>query len=371
MPKLQRPDTTIEYELYGPATAPRLLVLSPSNTSMDELFPSLIVSKERAKASRLARSFRVLMFDHRGTGASGKPIAGVSPTWPEPNPAAFMNDTLALLERLGWDSASVLAFSFGATVVHEILQKPSSQFRIENLLMVCPAADMGVGPGLSYPMQTMLTSAAEERAERNLRLADTRRDHEWFSNGAQGEAILAYVTNKETVQEETPGAFEGRCWQTNSRIGVRNIPKLRAACGLPPEAPPPGAPSADAEEAPAAAEAAPAPGVGSAPPEHWPKQTCLFAATHDGITPPSASLRLHRAYAGSTLVWWATPTGHWPNLATQAGQKYHEAAVAFLLGNGVASGLVSESAANEAAIQRWDAPAVPSSGCLEGGCAIL
>lgn len=91
---------------------------------------------------------------------------------------------------------------------------------------------------------------------------------------------------------------------------------------------------------------------------------------HDGITPPSASRRLHRALGGSTLVWF--PTGHWPNLASQAAAIFHAAAAEALLGNGVGANLLRESAALEAEITQWDAPPPPEeTSCLPGDCAIL
>lgn len=164
-------DTFINYETFGPASAPRLLVLSSSNTPLKDLIVYVVGHRQHAKASRIGRSFHVLMFDHRGTGESGKP----TDEWPAPSMSVFVDDTLALLDRLGWDSASVLALSFGAAVCAEIMLRRTNAFKIENLLMVCPASDTGVGPGLGYPLVQLLSHSAEERAERTLALADVRR----------------------------------------------------------------------------------------------------------------------------------------------------------------------------------------------------
>ena len=90
----------------------------------------------------------------------------------------------------------------------------------------------------------------------------------------------------------------------------------------------------------------------------WPEATCLFAAVYDGMAPPSASVALHAALQGSSLVWFAT--GHWPNLAFQSNGAFQEAALAFLRGAALPPKLRRLSSEARQAIELWDAPPPPS-----------
>jgi pimeloyl-ACP methyl ester carboxylesterase len=61
----------------------------------------------------LARSFRVVAFDNRGTGRSDKPQTGYSMD-------AFVEDTLAVIQALGLNRPHVLGFSLGGFIAQAL-----------------------------------------------------------------------------------------------------------------------------------------------------------------------------------------------------------------------------------------------------------
>ena len=61
----------------------------------------------------LARSFRVVAFDNRGTGRSDKPQTGYSMD-------AFVDDTLAVIQALGLNRPHVLGFSLGGFIAQAL-----------------------------------------------------------------------------------------------------------------------------------------------------------------------------------------------------------------------------------------------------------
>ena len=105
----------------------------------------------------------------------------------------------------------------------------------------------------------------------------------------------------------------------------------------------------------------------------WPESITIFAAIHDGITPPAASQALHRALTASSLIWF--DTGHWPNLSSQGSAVFQAAAAQCLQGHGVSGQLRRESERLEAGIEEWEAPSLATTeSCLgleDGGCALL
>jgi 3-oxoadipate enol-lactonase len=61
----------------------------------------------------LAERFKVVTFDNRGTGRSGKPEG--------PYPVPLMtSDALGLMDHLGWTSANILGISMGGMIAQEI-----------------------------------------------------------------------------------------------------------------------------------------------------------------------------------------------------------------------------------------------------------
>jgi pimeloyl-ACP methyl ester carboxylesterase len=344
MPTLQRPDgAELNYELWGLRAAHasdvepqrRVIFLSPSNTSLNELRPYL---SGQNGVTKIDKRFTCLAFDHRGTGESSKPSA----SWPEPSVAVYAQDAFALLEEVGWTSAHVVGFSFGGAVAQEMLLDSSAGFRALRVLMVCAATDIGAKSG-SYPLHDLLSLSRDERAEKMLMMADSRRDEAWLESDF-GKGIVWYMTNMEDEQRKTPGGFEGRAWQMRARKTHKTLARLRAAYGVPdPDEPAATTANDPAHGTPAAAASSPAPlcdAVG------------IFASVYDRISPPCAARRLRDAMQAPGIVW--VPTGHWPNLARERSTHFERATLNFLLGSAIPKDVLDASAVAEQEIVEDD-----------------
>ena len=342
MPKARVPGRAeLNYEVWGPATAPRLLILSPSVTALPDLFPYIRGTADAP--TTLATSFRCLAFDHRGTGKSEMP----RDSWPAPSINVFAEDAFGLLDTLGWSSASILAISFGAAVAKEMLLRGSNTFAMEHLLMVCPACDVGIVAGFGFDLSQLLTISAHERTEHMLKLADTRRDDEWFQS-EMGEAARYYVDDME--QKLPHDATEGRRYQYEARREHKTVDRLSHATGR--------KVLTDNEAAGETAVDTLLLSADKAVPDSWPRAVAIFAATHDGIAPPPAVKRLSDAISGSTLVWWHS--GHWPNLGREYMRRFNAEATAFLLHGAVAAKALEASVDAERQIVDWQrAPLLP------------
>ena len=337
MPHLQRrtfDGVQLYYEQLGSTAGPRLFVLSPSNTSTKELRPYL------ESYTQLASKFNIVVFDHRGTGGSSMPPDGWGATdgWAAPSMKLLAADALALLDALGWESAHVLGLSFGGMVAQEVaISRPSA---IQTLTLVCTSAGVGEGVALSYPLHTLLDSSSEERSATMLRLADLRRDSGWVYDSQEGQAVMQFMGGMEAALERTPGALEGRRWQLTARSQHDTGERLPGA--LLPEA--------------GAARTIP---------------TAVFAAVHDGLTPPQAALALSEILGAADVhggpIWFEA--GHWPNLVREQPKMFAAALEEFTRDGRVSSALWSSSEELKGSID-WGRR-FQRDNCLDGGCAIL
>ncbi|HVP96476.1 alpha/beta hydrolase [Methanoregula sp.] len=96
-------DVTLAYRTYGSGYP--LVLINGLASAMDTWNPPVI--------DALARHFRVIVFDNRGTGYSG--ASGVPFSIP-----LFMQDTAGLMEHLGIARAHVLGFSMGTCIAQEL-----------------------------------------------------------------------------------------------------------------------------------------------------------------------------------------------------------------------------------------------------------
>ncbi|WP_243058511.1 alpha/beta hydrolase [Nocardioides sp. SR21] len=91
----------------------------------------------KAQVPYLARHFRVVTFDGRGSGASGRPVGAAAYTDVE-----YAADTVAVMDDAGVDRAVLVSLSCGGTwSVHVAAGHPD---RVEGLFSIAPACGLGV-----------------------------------------------------------------------------------------------------------------------------------------------------------------------------------------------------------------------------------
>lgn len=91
----------------------------------------------KAQVPYLARHFRVVTFDGRGCGASGRPTGAAAYTDVE-----YAADTLAVMDDAGMDRAVLVSLSCGGTwSVHVAAGHPD---RVQGLFSIAPACGLGV-----------------------------------------------------------------------------------------------------------------------------------------------------------------------------------------------------------------------------------
>ena len=120
MPFLERPDgARLYHELHGPPGGPPIVLLEGLGGD---------IPGWRRNIPRLAERLRVIAYDLRGNGRSEAPDA---PT----TMATYVEDTVALLDRLGVERAHVYGQSFGGMVAQELaLSHPR---RVRSLILAC------------------------------------------------------------------------------------------------------------------------------------------------------------------------------------------------------------------------------------------
>jgi len=110
-------DITLAYRIFG--SGDTLILINGFASAMDTWNPPVLQA--------LARQFRVIIFDNRGTGCSGS--SGKEYSIP-----LFAMDTLRLMTDLGFSSAHIMGYSMGAMIAQELtLRYPE---RVRKLVLV-------------------------------------------------------------------------------------------------------------------------------------------------------------------------------------------------------------------------------------------
>lgn len=198
MPFINVRDIKIYYEIQG--KGPRLLFLNGTGGDLRR--------KPNIFDSPLAASFEILAHDQRGLGQTDRPDIHYSM-------ADYAMDANALLDFLGWDSCSVLGFSFGGMVAQEFALRFAH--RVQRLVLACTSS--GGAGGDSYPLHEFGLLTPEERAMRIIPLIDTRCDAAWqAANPRQFREMVDQMVADSMIGAEEDGRMVGARRQLEARI---------------------------------------------------------------------------------------------------------------------------------------------------------
>ncbi|GAA1583775.1 hypothetical protein GCM10009789_41900 [Kribbella sancticallisti] len=202
---VERDGVTICYSVYdGPAAAPTV-VLMPTWS---------IVSSRcwKAQVPYLARHFRVVTFDGRGSGASTKPIGPAAYA-----DAEFIADTFAVLEATGTTSCVLVSFSCGAPWALQIaLDRPD---------LVLGVTCIGPATGLIPAREERTRWAWNERHDTTEDWAKYNRHH-WLEGGY--EDFLQYFFTKMLPEPHSTKQIED-CVEWGRQIGPERLVDTEAA----------------------------------------------------------------------------------------------------------------------------------------------
>lgn len=158
MPKIAVNDINIYYEIQGNGS--QLLFIGGIGSDLRNR-PSIFDSP-------LTENFTVLAYDQRGFGQTSKPDKPYSMK-------GYAEDAAGLLDAIGWGQCLVMGVSFGGMVAQEMaIRFPK---KITRLALLCTSS--GGEGGASYPLHELSDLTIEERARKELEMANLNWDDEW------------------------------------------------------------------------------------------------------------------------------------------------------------------------------------------------
>lgn len=182
--QVQAEDITMNCRVLGNGE-PLLMIMGYGSTM--NLWESLLLE-------RLAESFRVIVFDNRGTGGSG---TGTQPF----SIVQFAEDSAILLQSLGVGHAHVLGWSMGSLIAQELaLRHPSLVSKLVLYAAHCDAEMFPPSPGVL----AMLTDTSGTPEERGMRYISVLFPEAWLqANGQRLKEI--FFRPMGTIPEESVG----------------------------------------------------------------------------------------------------------------------------------------------------------------------
>lgn len=197
----------------------------------------------------LAADFDLLAFDQRGLGQTDRPERAYTM-------ADYAADALALMDHVGWERCRVYGVSFGGMVAQEIAV--TAPERVERLVLACTSS--GGAGGSSYPLHELIDLPAEQAAEQQASLLDTR----GANAGELMQQIAKAMAERRTVGEDEPGRDAGFRRQLEARRGHDTWDRL----------------------------------------ERLTMPVLIAAGRYDGIAAPANQEAMHAAIASSRLEWF-------------------------------------------------------------------
>lgn len=107
----------------------------------------------------LAQHHKVAFFDNRGVGASDRPTGLYSM-------AQFRDDTIGLLDHLGWKSAHVVGVSMGGMIAQHVALKVPERVRTLSLIATSPGGKTAILPTINGLRNFLGAQLTNERADR-------------------------------------------------------------------------------------------------------------------------------------------------------------------------------------------------------------
>jgi pimeloyl-ACP methyl ester carboxylesterase/predicted glycosyltransferase len=201
---VERGGVSIYYEVYG--TAASTLLLLPCW--------SIVHSRVwKGQIPYLARTYRVVTFDGRGNGLSGRPRGAEAYRAEE-----YMADAIAVMDATGTERAVLVGFSFGGHLA--ALLAVNHPERVVSAMLVAPAAPFGPGTGVQTQRAFLEPSDSDEgwaKYNRHYWRRDFRGFTEFFFHKAlnephstkQIEDCIAWAseTSAETLIDTVLGRF--------------------------------------------------------------------------------------------------------------------------------------------------------------------
>jgi pimeloyl-ACP methyl ester carboxylesterase len=163
----------IYYERHG--SGPPLLFLNGSGATLagSGLLIGLFTDR-----------FDVVAHDQRGLGRTAIPPGPYSM-------ADYAADAVAVLDKVGWETARVAGVSFGGMVAQELAVTFPN--RVERLALVCTSPG---GAHASYPLHELSTLSDADRAALRRLLLDTRFTPEWLATHSRDERLAAMMADR-------------------------------------------------------------------------------------------------------------------------------------------------------------------------------
>ena len=196
MPRFERDDVTIHYEIVG--EGPRVLFFNGSGATLESA--AVLIGA-------LARSCTVLAHDQRGLGRTSVPEGPYTM-------ADYADDGAALLDHVGWATCAVVGVSFGGMVAQEFAVRHGA--RIDRLALLCTSA--GGSAGSSWFLHELASLPPAERAAKARLLTDSRWTPGYLADNPVDAAIVA-AREEAARTPKSDEALRGERLQLQARIG--------------------------------------------------------------------------------------------------------------------------------------------------------